>query len=820
DTQSLETQLPGLKFHGKVPASVVSSAFQSAGICVVPSIWFDPFPLTSIEAQVTGCPVVTFDIGGLPEGVEDGVTGRVVREISEFSLTQALDGLLGDARLLRQMSENASREQRQYFTWSRVVEDVRGLQEEVQLSRADQPAPLSNGRLGIMTTWNQECGLATYAKFLCTQWNSDEYVVFGENVSDNRTREDESNVVRCWRWNDANWNALVSSAIEQNITILFVNAHNPELLAQSQFERAIDELHRHGIHVVILLHSIFTHRPQAERSLMMADAVIVHVPEMKLEIAAYGVSPDRVFVVPHGVHRASMLSDKEKQSVKNSLGIRSDAKMISCVGFIQPHKGIETLIEIICDLRMQGIDVQGCVAGSTNPSDPNAHQYNERLKQLARERGLDSQIIWLDRFIRDEEMSRVIRSSDLILMNYHSQHYEASGACSLAVGAKVPVLTSLAPPFHAFQGAVWHATSGFPPSLAARSILEREEVRMALQEAQSCYVDLNSWWAVARKFSQIFNLCRQDVSQDRTDERSETKEHIVSTENQSEKSENSRKMRVLVQNRANMLTQRGGDTLVVERLVAGLRSRGIDVEVDLTGQADPARFDIVHLINFALPQMIEEFGRRAKAAGTPFVVTTLCEDVPSFHNQSRAYAELLIHYVNERQSQDWYQLQKQSYLDRVVPSGAFENSWVAREAAALLVNGAGERRVVEKTYQNHAPIHIVPVGFELDGEGDEELFIREHGLKDFILCVGRLESRKNQLMLAKALEDVEIPLVFASGGFTYQPDYADSVRRFRRKGATFVLDRLSPEMLSSAYKAAKVHALPSWYELPGLVSLE
>ncbi|MCB0311507.1 MAG: glycosyltransferase, partial [Bdellovibrionales bacterium] len=97
---------------------------------------------------------------------------------------------------------------------------------------------------------------------------------------------------------------------------------------------------------------------------------------------------------------------------------------------------------------------------------------------------------------------------------------------------------------------------------------------------------------------------------------------------------------------------------------------------------------------------------------------------------------------------------------------------------------------------------------------------REYGVRDFVLCVGRIESRKNQLMLLKALEDSELTVVLAGGGFTYQPEYDQAVRRFVRKGRTIVLDKLSPEMLASAYCAAKVHCLPSWYELPGLVSLE
>jgi tetratricopeptide (TPR) repeat protein len=101
-----------------------------------------------------------------------------------------------------------------------------------------------------------------------------------------------------------------------------------------------------------------------------------------------------------------------------------------------------------------------------------------------------------------------------------------------------------------------------------------------------------------------------------------------------------------------------------------------------------------------------------------------------------------------------------------------------------------------------------------------ELFIEEYGVRDFVLSVGRFETRKNQLMLLKALEDSELTVVLASGGFTYQPEYDAAVRGFQRRGKTVIVEQVSPEMLSSAYAACRVHALPSWFELPGHVSLE
>lgn len=121
DPAEVSKVLPGIKFHGKVKQDVLVEAYNKAAFCVVPSIWFDPFPLTSIEAQACGCPVVTFDIGGLPEGIVDGKTGVVVREIAEGPLANAIDVLLSDPELLKTMSASAKAHVAEKHTWERVA---------------------------------------------------------------------------------------------------------------------------------------------------------------------------------------------------------------------------------------------------------------------------------------------------------------------------------------------------------------------------------------------------------------------------------------------------------------------------------------------------------------------------------------------------------------------------------------------------------------------------------------------------------------------------------------------------------------------------
>jgi spore coat protein SA len=134
NTEQLAAQFPGLIFHGKKAQHEIAEGFRRSGICVVPSIWFDPYPLISLEAQACGTPVVAFRMGGLPEGIINGTTGVVVEEVSPQALTRTLDTLLSDPHTLFDMSANAASNAAIAFRWETVVEKIIALCEPARES--------------------------------------------------------------------------------------------------------------------------------------------------------------------------------------------------------------------------------------------------------------------------------------------------------------------------------------------------------------------------------------------------------------------------------------------------------------------------------------------------------------------------------------------------------------------------------------------------------------------------------------------------------------------------------------------------------------
>jgi glycosyltransferase involved in cell wall biosynthesis len=62
-------------FLGPVDLQAKSALLQRARALMAPITWDEPFGLIAIEAMMSGCPVVGFSRGSLPELVEEGVTG-------------------------------------------------------------------------------------------------------------------------------------------------------------------------------------------------------------------------------------------------------------------------------------------------------------------------------------------------------------------------------------------------------------------------------------------------------------------------------------------------------------------------------------------------------------------------------------------------------------------------------------------------------------------------------------------------------------------------------------------------------------------------
>lgn len=101
--------------------------------------------------------------------------------------------------------------------------------------------------------------------------------------------------------------------------------------------------------------------------------------------------------------------------------------------------------------------------------------------------------------------------------------------------------------------------------------------------------------------------------------------------------------------------------------------------------------------------------------------------------------------------------------------------------------------------------------------------IQKFGVKDYVLCVGKIEPRKNQLQLVKALEGTNIPVIILGSYIPNEKWYYNKVLNIIERNSNMQHIEFLPydsSMLASLYAGAKVHVLLGRNETPGIVNLE
>ena len=94
-----------ITFHGPFNHREISSVFSKFDVLVYPSIWYENQPIAIMEALLAKIPIITSNLGGRAELVQDGVTGLLFEAGNPEDLSQKMVSLINNPQLLRKLSE-------------------------------------------------------------------------------------------------------------------------------------------------------------------------------------------------------------------------------------------------------------------------------------------------------------------------------------------------------------------------------------------------------------------------------------------------------------------------------------------------------------------------------------------------------------------------------------------------------------------------------------------------------------------------------------------------------------------------------------------
>ncbi len=266
----------------------------------------------------------------------------------------------------------------------------------------------------------------------------------------------------------------------------------------------------------------------------------------------------------------------------------------------------------------------------------------------------------------------------------------------------------------------------------------------------------------------------------------------------------------------------GGETQLFETLLA-LREQGIVADVSISLRLPEEPYDLIHALSLYHADKVEHLERTSK----PLVVSTIFRDNAAFYPVVVSAA--VFRQREPSQVEEALQAWKAGrlHVQGVDPASLDEpedlkriKQRVVQRAQILLPNCRWELSALRRYFRlGYKPAQLVPnaVRPEKFIRATPDAFVQRFGLRDFVLCAARIEPFKNQLMLIWALRGTSVPLVLA--GKVSETEYGALCRQWAGENVHFV-GELSPELLASAYAAARVHAMPSWAETPGLTSME
>ena len=226
----------------------------------------------------------------------------------------------------------------------------------------------------------------------------------------------------------------------------------------------------------------------------------------------FKVPGSKIDMVPHGVPDLPFL---DPNFYKDRFGVEGKAVLLT-FGLLSPNKGIENVIQALPQILSKHKNVVYIVAGATHPHilRREGDQYRASLQALAKEMGVESQVIFHNRFVAPEEMVEFIGAADIYITPYRHEAQVVSGTLAYALGAGKAIIST--PYWHAIEllddrrGALVPFQN--PGAIAQKTVelLDTPAIRHAMRKRAYLFAREMVWKRVAQGYMESFSRVRSD----------------------------------------------------------------------------------------------------------------------------------------------------------------------------------------------------------------------------------------------------------------------------------------------------------------------
>ena len=361
----------------------------------------------------------------------------------------------------------------------------------------------------------RRCGIATFTTDLCdaihTEYGATELLALP--VNDTEEGYDYPDRVRFELSEDspASYRQAADFLNFSNVDLVCLQ-HEYGIFGGNSGGHILELLRRLQMPIVTTLHTVLRDPTPEQRAVMeeiatLSDRLIV----MSQNSAAilqevFHVPMEKIDLIPHGIPD---LPFTDPSFYKDAFGTEGKDVLLT-FGLLSPNKGIENVIKALPKILSRHSDVVYMVSGVTHPHilRREGDKYRIYLQDLAKELGVEANVIFRNRFVSPQELVELIGAADIYITPYKHKGQVVSGTLAYALGAGKAIIST--PYLHAIElldgerGAL--VPFDDPDAIAEKTIalLDDETGRHAMRKRAYLYARDMVWSRVAQKYMESF----------------------------------------------------------------------------------------------------------------------------------------------------------------------------------------------------------------------------------------------------------------------------------------------------------------------------
>jgi glycosyltransferase involved in cell wall biosynthesis len=273
--------------------------------------------------------------------------------------------------------------------------------------------------------------------------------------------------------------------------------------------------------VVTTLHTILEspdpHQLRVLKEVAALSDRLVVMSERGIEILQriYSVPTHKIDFIPHGIPDVPFA---DSSFHKDLFGVEGKMVLLS-FGLLSSSKGIEDVITALPSIVAQHPNVVYLILGATHPHvvRTEGESYRLSLQRLARDYGVEENVIFFNRFVTLEELNQFISATDIYLTPYLNAAQITSGTLAYTLGAGKAIVST--PYWYAEEvlaeerGVIIPFHNPDKLAEAVIDLLDNEAKRHAMRKRAYMFGRQMIWTQVAQRYMESFEQARTQQQQ-------------------------------------------------------------------------------------------------------------------------------------------------------------------------------------------------------------------------------------------------------------------------------------------------------------------